>query len=34
LCSAKDGIISAQFKGWNQDSDAVIKAAISRGLAQ
>ena len=31
---SKDGIISAQFKGWNQDSDAVIKAAISRGLAQ
>jgi thiol-disulfide isomerase/thioredoxin len=31
---SKDGIILAQFKGWNQDSDAVIKAAISQGLAQ
>jgi len=31
---SKDGIILAQFKGWNQDSDAVIKAAIGQGLAQ
>jgi thiol-disulfide isomerase/thioredoxin len=31
---SKDGIILAQIKGWNQDSDAVIKAAISQGLAQ
>jgi len=31
---SKDGIILAQFKGWNQDSDAVIKAAVSQGLAQ
>jgi thiol-disulfide isomerase/thioredoxin len=31
---SKDGIILAQFKGWNQDSDAAIKTAIGRGLAQ
>jgi thiol-disulfide isomerase/thioredoxin len=31
---SKDGIILAQFKGWNQDSDAVIKAAIGQGLAR
>ena len=31
---SKDGIILAQFKGWNQDSDAVIKAAVGRGLAR
>jgi thiol-disulfide isomerase/thioredoxin len=31
---SKDGIILAQFKGWNQDSDAVIKDAIGQGLAQ
>jgi thiol-disulfide isomerase/thioredoxin len=31
---SKDGIILAQFKGWNQDSDAAIKASIGQGLAQ
>jgi thiol-disulfide isomerase/thioredoxin len=31
---SKDGIILAQFKGWNQDSDAVIKTSIGQGLAQ
>lgn len=31
---SKDGIILAQFKGWNQDSDTAIKTAIGQGLAQ
>jgi thiol-disulfide isomerase/thioredoxin len=31
---SKDGIILAQFKGWNQDSDAAIKTAIGQGLAR
>jgi thiol-disulfide isomerase/thioredoxin len=31
---SKDGVILAQFKGWNQSGESTIKTAIGLGLTQ